>query len=45
MSALARYARALTPDAYETLRRALDGGEPDDRHTGLFLAVARRDTE
>lgn len=43
MSALARYARALTEDAYGTLRAALAAGTPDERHTGLFLAVARRD--
>ncbi|WP_098240667.1 hypothetical protein [Streptomyces formicae] len=43
MSALARYARALTSVAYTTLHRVLDTGEADDRHTALFLAVARRD--
>ncbi|WP_409055638.1 hypothetical protein [Streptomyces sp. SYP-A7185] len=43
MSALARYARALSEDAYGTLRTALAAGTPDERHTGLFLAVARRD--
>ncbi|GAA1912558.1 hypothetical protein GCM10009837_41470 [Streptomyces durmitorensis] len=43
MSALARYARALTTDAYGTLRDALAAGTPDERHTGLFLAVTRRD--
>ncbi|WP_367038825.1 hypothetical protein [Streptomyces sp. Je 1-332] len=43
MSALARYARALTEDAYGSLRTALAAGTPDERHTGLFLAVARRD--
>ncbi|MEV0522437.1 hypothetical protein AB0I66_03350 [Streptomyces sp. NPDC050439] len=43
MSALARYARALTEDAYSTLRAALAAGTPDDRHTALFLAEARRD--
>lgn len=43
MSALARYARALTEDAYGTLRAALAAGTPDERHTALFLAVARRD--
>ncbi|MGW6022091.1 hypothetical protein [Streptomyces sp. NPDC055099] len=43
MSALARYARALTEDAYATLRAALAAGTPDERHTALFLAVARRD--
>ncbi|MEV8313862.1 hypothetical protein AB0Q95_06780 [Streptomyces sp. NPDC059900] len=43
MSALARYARALTADAYATLRDALAAGTPDERHTGLFLAVTRRD--
>lgn len=43
MSALARYARALTEDAYGTLRAALAVGTPDERHTALFLAVARRD--
>ncbi|MGW7069840.1 hypothetical protein ACWGII_00625 [Streptomyces sp. NPDC054855] len=42
-SALARYARALTEDAYGTLRAALAAGTPDERHTALFLAVARRD--
>lgn len=42
-SALSRYARALTEDAYGTLREALAAGTPDERHTGLFLAVARRD--
>ncbi|MGW0908503.1 hypothetical protein [Streptomyces sp. NPDC002853] len=43
MSALARYARTLTEDAYGTLRAALAAGTPDERHTALFLAVARRD--
>ncbi|MEU3252679.1 hypothetical protein [Streptomyces sp. NPDC006997] len=43
MSALARYARTLTPYAYETLRGALDAGDPGERHTALFLAVVRRD--
>ncbi|MFH8987761.1 hypothetical protein [Streptomyces sp. NPDC017940] len=43
MSALARYARALTPDAYASLHRVLDAGSPDERHTALFLAVTRRD--
>lgn len=43
MSALARYARALTEDAYGTLRATLAAGTPDERHTALFLAVARRD--
>ncbi|MGW6054892.1 hypothetical protein [Streptomyces sp. NPDC055189] len=43
MSALARYARALTADAYATLRDCLAAGTPDERHTGLFLAVTRRD--
>lgn len=45
MSAMARYARTLTPRAYETLHHALDHGDADDRHTGLFLAVVRRDLE
>ncbi|GAA3116628.1 hypothetical protein ACFQ0X_41160 [Streptomyces rectiviolaceus] len=45
MSALARYARALTTDAYGTLRDALAAGTPDERHTGLFLAVTRRDVD
>ncbi|MET8944406.1 hypothetical protein ABZX30_12675 [Streptomyces sp. NPDC004542] len=45
MSALARYARALAPDAYETLRQTLDTGDRDERHTALFLAVVRRDLE
>jgi len=43
MSALARYARTLTPHAYESIHRTLDAGDPDERHTALFLAVARRD--
>ncbi|MFG2134030.1 hypothetical protein ACGFNV_40590 [Streptomyces sp. NPDC048751] len=43
MSALARYARTLTPHAYTTLHHALDTGDSDDRHTALFLAVTRRD--
>ncbi|MFC8126003.1 hypothetical protein [Streptomyces sp. NPDC057302] len=43
MGALARYARALTTDAYEALRDALAAGTSDERHTGLFLAVTRRD--
>ncbi|WP_150494585.1 hypothetical protein [Streptomyces kanamyceticus] len=43
MSALARYGRTLTPAAYTTLHRVLDAGEADERHTALFLAVARRD--
>ncbi|QDQ15214.1 hypothetical protein [Streptomyces spectabilis] len=41
--ALARYARTLAPAAYDSLRRALDAGTPDERHTALFLAVVRRD--
>ncbi|MEV0479101.1 hypothetical protein AB0I69_00585 [Streptomyces sp. NPDC050508] len=45
MSALARYARTLTPHAYETLHRALDAGDSDERHTALFLAVVRRDLD
>ncbi|MER7791237.1 hypothetical protein [Streptomyces sp. NPDC097640] len=46
MSALARYARTLSPDACATLRAALDSSpEPDDRHLALFLAVARRDLD
>ncbi|MGW3287555.1 hypothetical protein ACWDR3_23270 [Streptomyces sp. NPDC001002] len=45
MSALARYARTLTPHAYETLHHALDTGDGDERHTALFLAVVRRDLE
>ncbi|GAA0597545.1 hypothetical protein [Streptomyces crystallinus] len=45
MPALARYARTLAPDAYATLHRALDAGDQDERHTGLFLAVARRDLD
>ncbi|MFF7449371.1 MULTISPECIES: hypothetical protein [unclassified Streptomyces] len=44
-SALARYGRALTPSAYETLHHALDHGDDADRHTALFLAVVRRDLE
>ncbi|EPH44249.1 hypothetical protein STRAU_2689 [Streptomyces aurantiacus JA 4570] len=43
MSALARYARALAPPAYAALHRTLDAGTSDERHTALFLAVARRD--
>ncbi|MDG9715597.1 hypothetical protein [Streptomyces sp. DH24] len=45
MSALARYARTLTPHAYETLRHALDAGDAGERHTALFLAVVRRDLD
>jgi hypothetical protein len=45
MSALARYARTLTPHAYETLRHALDAGDTGERHTALFLAVVRRDLD
>ncbi|MET8451747.1 hypothetical protein [Streptomyces sp. NPDC005209] len=45
MGALARYARTLTPHAYQTLHHALDAGEPDERHTALFLAVVRRDLD
>ncbi|MGH4030008.1 hypothetical protein ACQB60_13830 [Actinomycetota bacterium Odt1-20B] len=45
MTALARYARTLTPAAYATLHGALDGGSPDERHTALFLAVVRRDLD
>ncbi|MFD0313424.1 hypothetical protein [Streptomyces flavalbus] len=45
MGALARYARTLTPHAYENLRGALDAGDPGERHTALFLAVVRRDLE
>ncbi|AXK31949.1 hypothetical protein DVA86_04095 [Streptomyces armeniacus] len=43
--ALARHARSLGPDAYAALRTALDAGDPDDRRTGLLLAVARRDLD
>ncbi|WP_157855992.1 hypothetical protein [Streptomyces aureocirculatus] len=43
MSALARYARSLTPDAYASLLQDLDTGSPHERHTALFLAVTRRD--
>ncbi|MDI3404130.1 hypothetical protein [Streptomyces cavernicola] len=42
-SALARYARALTPAAYAALHHALDTGTDHERHTALFLAVSRRD--
>ncbi|MEI5100683.1 hypothetical protein RB200_21855 [Streptomyces sp. PmtG] len=42
-SALARYARTLTPGAYASLYHTLDAGSPDERQTALFLAVARRD--
>ncbi|MCC9308655.1 hypothetical protein LN042_16465 [Kitasatospora sp. RB6PN24] len=42
-AALARHARALAPDAYETLHAGLDSGDTQDRHTALFLAVVRRD--
>ncbi|MFJ6086895.1 hypothetical protein ACIQI8_36470 [Streptomyces sp. NPDC092369] len=45
MSALARYARTLTPHAYDTLHHALDTGDGDERHTALFLAVVRRDLQ
>ncbi|GGN51017.1 hypothetical protein GCM10011579_006410 [Streptomyces albiflavescens] len=45
MSALARYARTLTPHAYESLHRALDAGDSSERHTALFLAVVRRDLD
>lgn len=43
MRALAEYARALDAGRYRDLRAALDAGDPDERHTALFLAVARRD--
>jgi hypothetical protein len=43
MSALARYARTLTPHAYETLYRALDAGDSDERHTALV--PGRRTTQ
>ncbi|MDI3387923.1 hypothetical protein QIS99_17200 [Streptomyces sp. B-S-A8] len=42
-SALARYARSLTPAAYAALHHTLDAGTDHERHTALFLAVARRD--
>ncbi|MBT2507827.1 hypothetical protein J7I98_18450 [Streptomyces sp. ISL-98] len=45
MGALARYGRALAPDAYAALHAALDAGDPDERHTALFLAVVRRDID
>ncbi|WP_405884648.1 hypothetical protein OG762_41750 [Streptomyces sp. NBC_01136] len=45
MSALARYARTLTPHAYASLHGALDAGDSDERHTALFLAVARHDLD
>jgi hypothetical protein len=45
MSALARYARTLTPHAYETLHHTLDTGDAGERHTALFLAVVRRDLD
>lgn len=46
MSALARYARTLSPDACGALCTALDSSpEPDDRHLALFLAVVRRDLD
>ncbi|MDW6065234.1 hypothetical protein SAZ11_54730 [Streptomyces sp. FXJ1.4098] len=46
MSALARYARTLSPGACSALRTALDTSpEPDDRHLALFLAVVRRDLD
>ncbi|MDJ0343002.1 hypothetical protein [Streptomyces sp. PH10-H1] len=43
MRALAGYARGLDDARYRALRAALDAGDPDERHTALFLAVARRD--
>ncbi|MFE0175421.1 hypothetical protein ACFWZ2_24175 [Streptomyces sp. NPDC059002] len=43
MTALARYGRTLTPAAYATLHHTLDAGDEGERHTALFLAVARRD--
>ncbi|WP_435241311.1 hypothetical protein [Streptomyces cucumeris] len=46
MSALAAYARNLSPDAYTALRDALDAStEAGDRHTALFLATVRRDLD
>ncbi|NBE50577.1 hypothetical protein [Streptomyces boluensis] len=42
-SSLAGYARTLAPDAYAALHRTLDAGTVYERHTALFLAVARRD--
>ncbi|WP_266540091.1 hypothetical protein [Streptomyces sp. NBC_01142] len=44
-AALARYARTLAPNAYAALKGALDAGDTDQRHTALFLAVARRDLD
>ncbi|GAA1502838.1 hypothetical protein GCM10009730_01650 [Streptomyces albidochromogenes] len=44
-AALARYGRALAPDAYAALHAALDAGDAEERHTALFLAVVRRDTD
>ncbi|MFD5098429.1 hypothetical protein [Streptomyces albidochromogenes] len=41
-AALARYGRALAPDAYAALHASLDA---EERHTALFLAVVRRDTD
>ncbi|WP_274564582.1 hypothetical protein [Streptomyces spiramyceticus] len=45
MGALARYGRAVAPDAYAAVHAALDAGDPDERHTALFLAVVRRDID
>ncbi|GGX13903.1 hypothetical protein [Streptomyces chryseus] len=44
-AALARYGRALAPDAYAALHAVLDAGDAEERHMALFLAVVRRDTD
>lgn len=44
-AALARYGRALAPDADAALHTTLDSGDPEKRHTALFLAAARRDLD
>ena len=43
MHALAAYARSLDDDGYRRAHAALDAGDTDARHTGLFLATVRRD--
>ncbi|MBE1488541.1 hypothetical protein [Plantactinospora soyae] len=45
MRALAVLGRELTAETFAGLHALLDAGNDDDRHTGLFLAVARRDVD
>ncbi|MGI5182672.1 hypothetical protein ACQEVZ_41100 [Dactylosporangium sp. CA-152071] len=41
--AIARFALGMSQQEYQELHARLDGGDIDERHDGLFVAVVRRD--